>query len=195
MTIGESEGHGSLDGVIKGTELSNISICRFLFPKFPLDENNLIIGMPKEKEEGVIKKCKADLAKITKYLVRQTNTENRYDQSQSWEKLKCLSFWEFLYEVGMFNGNKKLEEFDDQEKATAKNRYLNAISAGIQGSAAVILKREVKDMFVNGYSRQIMRLHKANHDVQICIDQYSVAQYICGYLTKNESGISKLLKT
>ena len=39
-----------------------------------------------------------------------------------------------------------------------------------------------------------MKLHKANHDIQICIDQYSVAQYICGYLTKNESGMSKLLK-
>ena len=39
-----------------------------------------------------------------------------------------------------------------------------------------------------------MKLHKANHDLQICIDQYSCAQYICGYLTKNENGISKLLK-
>ena len=28
----------------------------------------------------------------------------------------------------------------------------------------------------------------------LCIDQYSCAQYICGYLTKNEAGISKLLK-
>ena len=45
------------------------------------------------------------------------------------------------------------------------------------------------------YNASIMRLHKANHDLQICIDQYSCAQYICGYLTKNESGISKLLKT
>ena len=71
----------------------------------------------------------------------------------------------------------------------AKTRYLDAISAGIHGKAAVILKREVKDMFVNGYNKQIMKLHKANHDIQICIDQYSVAQYICGYLTKNESGI------
>ena len=83
----------------------------------------------------------------------------------------------------------------DQDKDKAKIRYLNAISSGIQGSAAVIMKREVKDIFVNGYNKQIMRLHKANHDLQICIDQYSVAQYICGYLTKNESGISKLLKS
>ena len=50
MTIGESEGHGRLDGVIRGTELSNISVCRFRFPKFPLDETKLIIGMPKETE-------------------------------------------------------------------------------------------------------------------------------------------------
>ena len=55
MTIGESEGHGRLDGVIKGTELSNISVCRFRFPKFPLDVNKLIIGMPKETKEDVIK--------------------------------------------------------------------------------------------------------------------------------------------
>ena len=32
-----------------------------------------------------------------------------------------------------------------------------------------------------------MRLFKSNHDLQICIDQYACAQYICGYLTKNES--------
>ena len=58
----------------------------------------------------------------------------------------------------------------------------------------IVLKREVKDIFINGYNSKIMRIFKANHDLQICIDQYSVAQYICGYLTKNESGMSKLLK-
>ena len=50
-----------------------------------------------------------------------------------------------------------------------------------------------------------MRLFKANHDLQICIDIYAyasefspyktfAAQYICEYLTKTESGMSKLLK-
>ena len=39
-----------------------------------------------------------------------------------------------------------------------------------------------------------MKLHLANHDIQIVIDQYACAQYVCGYLTKNEGGISKLLK-
>ena len=58
----------------------------------------------------------------------------------------------------------------------------------------VFMKRKVRDIFINGYNKKIMRMFKANHDLQICIDQYSCAQYICGYLTKNESGMSKLLK-
>ena len=39
-----------------------------------------------------------------------------------------------------------------------------------------------------------MRVHKANHDIQMVVDQYACAQYVVGYLTKNESGMSKLLK-
>ena len=34
----------------------------------------------------------------------------------------------------------------------------------------------------------------ANHDIQIVIDPYSVGQYVLGYVTKNESGASRLLK-
>ena len=108
--------------------------------------------------------------------------------------MQGLSFWEFLYEAGMFRGNKTLKDCTQTEKQDAKTRYLDAISVSVQGTAIVVLKRKVKDIFVNGYNASIMRLHKANHDLQICIDHYSCAQYICGYLTKNESGISKLLR-
>ena len=94
----------------------------------------------------------------------------------------------------MFPVGKALAEFSDQERECARVRYMSAISAGVQGRAAVTLKRETKDLFLNGYNKKIMKLHKANHDIQICIDHYSVAQYICGYLTKNEAGISRLLK-
>ena len=94
----------------------------------------------------------------------------------------------------MFSGNKSLENYSQIERQHAKSRYLDAISTSVRGSAIVLLKREVKNLFVNPFNAHIMRLHKANHDMQICIDQYSCAQYICGYLTKNEAGISKLLK-
>ena len=195
LTIKENEGHGRLDGKVKAPALSNISICRFKFPKFPLDETRLIKGIPKDMDEKIIKARKDDLNKIIKFLIRQTYTEQKLEDQESWKRLKCLNFWEFLFEAGMFVGSKSLEDYDELEKRNAKTRYLDAISASVQGTGTVVLKRKVKDIFVNGYNSSIMRLHKANHDLQICIDHYACAQYICGYLTKNESGISKLLKS
>ena len=73
----------------------------------------------------------------------------------------------------MFIENKRFDKYTEEERIAAKTRYLNAISASVRGSAVVIIKRKVRDIFVNGYNKNIMRLHKANHDVQICIDHYS----------------------
>ena len=103
-------------------------------------------------------------------------------------------FYQFLYAAGMFVENRPFNEYSDVEKESAKRRYLDALSASVQGTAMLVLKREVKDIFINAFNIRIMQLFKANHDLQICIDPYAAAQYICGYLTKNESGMSKLLR-
>ena len=149
ITVKADEGHGRLDGHKTGAELSNISICRFRFPKFPLDETKLIFGKSKDANPDVIKTCRADLNKITKYLLRQTQTEKKLPESESLSKLKSLSFWEFLFEVGMFGNKKSYKECNDQDKNEAKTRYLDAISASVQGTAAVILKREVKNIYLS----------------------------------------------
>ena len=78
----------------------------------------------------------------------------------------------------MFHEDKLLEDYTFEEKKAAKQRYLNALSASVQGTASVFMKRKVKDIFINGYNRKIMSIFKSNHDLQICIDQYSCAQYI-----------------
>ena len=94
----------------------------------------------------------------------------------------------------MFEKEKQLEKFSETEIKAAKKRYYNALSASIRGTGAVIMKRKVRDILTNGYNKSIMCLHQANHDLQVVIDQYACAQYVCGYLTKNEAGMSKLLK-
>ena len=40
----------------------------------------------------------------------------------------------------------------------------------------------------------LIRLHPANEDMQFISYEYAVADYVCNYLTKNESGLSSLLK-
>ena len=77
ITIKETEGHGRLEGRVKGQLLQDIPVCRFKFPKFPLDETKLVKGMSKETEEETVKARKNDLSKIVKYLLRQTYTEKK----------------------------------------------------------------------------------------------------------------------
>ena len=83
----------------------------FKFPKFPLDETKVIKAMPKDTEEGIVRSRKADLNKIVKYLLRQTYIEDGSHGNECMDKLMNLSFWEFLFEVGMFEGNKSLNTF------------------------------------------------------------------------------------
>jgi hypothetical protein len=116
------------------------------------------------------------------------------EESESWKVLKQLTFLEFIQKAGMFSKNKSVSDYTKEEIEEARSRYFNAISTSVKGTGMVLLKREVKDIFTNGYNPKIMRLHQANHDIQIVIDQFACAQYVCGYLTKNEGGISKLLK-
>ena len=68
---------------------------------------------------------------------------------------------------------KKLERCSEQENNYAYNRYLNALSASVKGTGSVFLKRETKDLFTNNFNRRLLGIHKANHDIQMVVDQVS----------------------
>ena len=86
ITIKDNEGHGRLDGTIKGPELKNIPVCRFKIPRFPLDETKLVLAISKDIEESDIKERKKDLSKIIKFLIRQTYSGNQVGETDSWKK-------------------------------------------------------------------------------------------------------------
>ena len=87
--------------------------------------------------------------KVVKFLIRQTYSglNVKFDMNNS--VLKNMEFYEFLCEAGMFKQNKFFEYFSPEEKLEAKQRYLDAISASVQGTATIVLKRSVKDIFIN----------------------------------------------
>ena len=58
ITIKKGDGHGRLDGLMEDTELKNIQLCRFNFPRFPLDKTRLIFAIAKESDEEDVKKRK-----------------------------------------------------------------------------------------------------------------------------------------
>ena len=153
-----------------------------------MEETKLILGVRDDSDEAIVKSRTKDFHRIVK--LRQTFNPS----SESWKRFSNMNFLDFIYQVGMFQNKKSLKEYTEEEIKKAKTRYINALSMSVKGTAKVFYKRKVKDVFANGYNKKIMRLHQANHDIQLVIDQYACAQYVCGYLTKNEAGISKLLK-
>ena len=58
----------------------------------------------------------------------------------------------------------------------------------------VFIKREMCDIKINNYNSAILKLHRANMDIQFILDPYSCVQYILNYLNKAERGMYKLLK-
>ena len=171
ITIRSDEGHGKDDGKLNEKEISNYVHCRFNFPHFPLNKTTFILGIPKNFDEHEVKRRKMDLKKIKKYLIRQTFTENTQEDRSNINHFENLSFNEFLHEVGMFTADKSLQEYSEREKNDAYERYINALSASIRGTGCVFLRRGTKDVFTNNFNLKLMEIHKANHDIQIVVDQ------------------------
>ena len=123
IVISEDEGHGRYDGTMKTVSLE-LKSCRFNFPKNPIDRNEFVLGFPAETDPSSLRKAKADYAKIRKYLLRLTNDSN-YENSDRWQKFVSMSFYQYLYEVGMFD--KKDDCNDGEAKQRARDRYLTAL--------------------------------------------------------------------
>ena len=118
VRIGAKEGHGRFDGDKEDVEIF-LPVCRYNYPKNPIDKTEFITSFPKDHDPKEIKKAKDDYAKIRKYLLRLTHGENCLTQ-EAWSNFCLLDFYEFLYEVGLLQKPAHLS--NDEEKSLARNR-------------------------------------------------------------------------
>eukprot|EP00092_Neocalanus_flemingeri_P022722 GFUD01024642.1.p1 GENE.GFUD01024642.1~~GFUD01024642.1.p1 ORF type:complete len:2733 (+),score=580.47 GFUD01024642.1:994-8199(+) len=184
------EGHGRLDGKVE-EEVLLVPVCRFNHPRNPIDRTEFLLGFPEDVDEEDHKKAKADYSKIRKFLLRITHGDD-FEKKDKWRKFKQMTFFEFLFEVGMFE---KSQDFDDENARTlARRRYVTALRCEVKSSGLLLLRRDPEDVLTNNYNKKLIKIHQANQDIQYITDEYAVAEYICNYLTKSESGTSALLK-
>ena len=115
----------------------------------------------------------------------------KFRESVAWKHFVSLNFTQFLYEVGMLDGESL---HDVNEVAKAKARYLKALKCEVKSSGLLLLKRNTEDILTNNFNKHLIKMHQANQDIQFITDEYAVVEYICNYITKNESGSSSLLR-
>ncbi|XP_019217525.1 uncharacterized protein LOC109202971 [Oreochromis niloticus] len=70
-------------------------------------------------------------------------------------------------------------------------RYLNKMNT----RSTIILKRDPKDSWINGYNPHLLEAWNSNIDISFVLDAFGAANYLMKYISKKEGGLSEYLKT
>ena len=135
-----------------------------------MKETTFIPAIPKTIDEESLKRRKLDYKNLRKYMRRKTYTDGNLEECESWQDFKKFSYEEFLYDAGMMPDSPNISQKEKVE--LAHKRYLDAVAVGLKGNGAVFVKRSCADVFTNNFNIGIMRLHDANHDIQLVSDPY-----------------------
>lgn len=74
-----------------------------------------------------------------------------------------------------------------------REEYINSIRIALT-RPKYFLKRESNEVGYNSYNPCIRDMWQANTDLQFTLDPYAAVSYIANYITKDETGVAKLLK-
>ena len=96
-----------------------------------------------------------------------------------------------------------IKEFLDSTECTLEHmldllhliyeQYELAIRSSLTDSK-VFLKRKPSECRVNPYIKDLINMYNANHDIQFCLNSYSVILYIVNYIQKTDRGVSLALR-
>ena len=142
--------------------------CRFNFPRLPSDEtliaSPLPDDIPEEEKATKLSNAKQILEKVKNYLI-----ELEYEEVdiQLEDLLRNL-------DIG----------YDD---------YKAALRISERGEV-VVLKRSVKERYVNNYNRCFIKNWQANMDLQFVKDLHAVVTYVTDYFSKDDTETTKALR-
>ena len=71
--------------------------------------------------------------------------------------------------------------------------YLEALKTSKNGHS-VVLRRNPSEMNINSYNPNLLRIWKANMDIQYILDAYACVMYVTSYMMKSEKAMGELLK-
>ena len=141
--------------------------CRFGYPRLPSKKTLISKPLPAEMDETEKTKKIQDLKSVLAKVKKELERED-LDENITLDDM--------------------LEQLDIPYK-----KYEEALKTSERGST-VVIKRTVKERYINNYNPLFLAAWNANLDVQFCHDSYAVITYICDYYGKDDSGMTKMLR-
>lgn len=71
--------------------------------------------------------------------------------------------------------------------------YIHALRSQIK-IPKIFLERNLIDVYINAFNSDILKLHRANMDIQFVLDPYACCKYITNYLFKSNRGLSAIMR-
>ncbi len=123
----------------------------------------------------------ADRRKLRREAARKAMSEARAKLKPVWDLLNDPqasfdSLSELLTECKM-----SIEDYNENVEA-------------LSNANVILLKRDPKESWVNGYNPDLLRAWNANMDIQFVIDAFSCVMYMLSYISKPEHEMGDLLK-
>ena len=97
-----------------------------------------------------------------------------------------------MYDILEDNNQKSLKQLLECASLT-EEEYMQALDRS-SGSTSVFLKRKPADTSINNFNPTLLKIWRANMDIQYVTDPWACAMYILSYISKGERQMGKLLK-
>lgn len=141
--------------------------CRYGFPKLPCPATVLAEPLSSDMDP----KEKTEKMKKAKKILQDAKT---------------------LLELPDFDEKMTFDEFLECID-TNEEDYFDAIKISDRGKV-LVLKRSLKERFINNYNPEMIYAWNANMDIQVAFDPYAVISYIANYMMKDENSTTPFLR-
>ena len=92
--------------------------------------------------------------------------------------------------------NNRSKRIDELLKiaGTTDTEYKHAIECSVKQGHMILLERDIDEGYINAFNPEWLEAWGGNIDLQPCLDYFAVITYVTDYLTKDDSGVTAILR-
>ncbi|XP_057716041.1 uncharacterized protein LOC130931338 [Corythoichthys intestinalis] len=158
------------------------TVCRFNFPRPPSCRTFICHDKRVEKKEM----CRCDMKKIDE----KTPCECKKDKVSKDKAATILG----SVKKALSDETKMFESVEHlfQSVGVSQKGFEEAYKSCARGTQ-IVMKRQMKEVWINQYSKALLKCWNANMDIQFVADAYACVVYIISYISKAEREMGLLL--
>ena len=170
------------------------SRCKYNFPRFPL-KNTLVID--KHEFDDVIEDTSLDItieeASNFRKILIDVQEILKDEEKMNALKIKFPNKGVTQEENYQFRAE-RIDEMLKLAGGISYDKYIMAIKKAKRHGSAVLLQRDIDEIYVNNYNPEWLEAWDANLDIQPVLDFFAVITYVTDYWAKPDEGLTPILR-